>query len=744
MTTATRTIRIVIDSTNANRQVNTITQNTNAATFATNKLAAAIGGVISAYASVNAVKSIAAIGDEYAKITGLLRNATSSQDEFNFALEESKRVAEATRASLSTTVETFAALNRVTEGSGRSQKELFGILETVNKSIALTSPNAESAAAALTQFGQALGGDFKAGAQELNSILEQTPGLAQAVASGLGVATKDLKKMGEEGELSAAKVLDALKKVADDVDERFAKIPATVSGTLTLIKNDLLATFGEEKVAEPIIGSLVELRETLNDPAVKEGLVTLASALVKVTTWAASAASKFADFGKELGFFAASISGQVSELDGLQKMIERIDQSVGKSRWFARDSSFWGKDDAMLLEIRAANEARIQEINDGIVGITAAERKLITEREKLKPKMLEGVSAPSMPTLGETKTPELSTPKLKLVFEGDKEAYRAAEEAARQHKKNMASIQAEHDDAMAPENKMWDQLKEVQDVNKSMKLELASRLSVAQFYRDAEAAGTEGSYAREKALINAMAEEKRAAASQRASEDLQKIKDQEAEALVQVGANEQARDLIIKEYATQREIAAEIHAANIAAINKKAADDQKRLDEAAAKAKYDTFIGMGQDLMNAAQGQSKKLFHASREAAVASAIIDSGKSALAAWRKGMESGGPWTAAGFAAASLLKTVPMVQKLKNSSYSGGGGSMSMGSGSAAISQMPTTATSNEPAFEQKKVIELRGITPETLLSGQQFIDALTSTGAVVAMNNAQAQAQRIGVI
>ncbi len=48
--------------------------------------------------------------------------------------------------------------------------------------------------------------------EELNSVMEQTPGLADAIAKGLGITTAELKAMGKAGELAIPKVIEALKK----------------------------------------------------------------------------------------------------------------------------------------------------------------------------------------------------------------------------------------------------------------------------------------------------------------------------------------------------------------------------------------------------------------------------------------------------------------------------------------------------------------------------------------------------
>ena len=71
--------------------------------------------------------------------------------------------------------------------------------------------------------------------EELNSVMKQTPGLADAIAKGLGITTAELKAMGKAGELSIPKVIEALKKAKDSVDSDFEKRVMTISQAFTNI-----------------------------------------------------------------------------------------------------------------------------------------------------------------------------------------------------------------------------------------------------------------------------------------------------------------------------------------------------------------------------------------------------------------------------------------------------------------------------------------------------------------------------
>lgn len=84
--------------------------------------------------------------------------------------------------------------------------------------MAISGASATAAQAALTQFGQALASGQLRG-EELNSVMEQTPALAKAIADGMGVSVGELRKKAQDGEMTIEKVIQALERAADSVDK---------------------------------------------------------------------------------------------------------------------------------------------------------------------------------------------------------------------------------------------------------------------------------------------------------------------------------------------------------------------------------------------------------------------------------------------------------------------------------------------------------------------------------------------
>lgn len=201
-----------------------------------------VAGIAAGYFTITAIaglaKEIVKVADAYTNVSSRLQVATGSYELASQAQEKLFAVSQKTRASFTETADLFAKLTTSTQSLNISQDRLVNITATVNKAITLSGASAGASQAALVQFGQGLAAGALRG-EELNSILEQTPALAKALADGLGVPVGALKQLGSEGKITADKIIEAFEKVASSVDKDFAKVATTVDSALTVLKNSL-------------------------------------------------------------------------------------------------------------------------------------------------------------------------------------------------------------------------------------------------------------------------------------------------------------------------------------------------------------------------------------------------------------------------------------------------------------------------------------------------------------------------
>lgn len=286
----------------------------------------ALIGVFSVSALTGAVRGIANAADSYNLMNARLKLATSSQEEFNTAQTELRRIATATQAPLESLATLYQRISRPLKEAGRSQKDILAVTEAVATSFRVSGASAQEAENGVIQFAQALGSGALRG-DEFNSVAEQAPRLMQALAESLGVPIGALKEMAAQGLLTADVVSSALVEQLGVLRTEAESLPETVGGAMTALSDRWNEAIGQANV-QPLIDAINGLGETLGDPVVVDNLVKLASALATLAGTAVEGASEFVDLGKRIAFVAANASGMVTELDKVDQQIADLDRSL--------------------------------------------------------------------------------------------------------------------------------------------------------------------------------------------------------------------------------------------------------------------------------------------------------------------------------------------------------------------------------------------------------------------------------
>ncbi|WP_313424693.1 tape measure protein [Stenotrophomonas rhizophila] len=190
-----------------------------------------------------AAKAVIGKADEWTNLNNRLRLVTAGQAEFAAAQAEVVRIAAAARQPLGATAELYQRIAMNQEVLKLSGADLARVVETISKTMVISGTTAAGADAALVQLGQAFASGTLRG-EELNSVMEQAPALAQAIAKGLNVPIGKLRELGAAGKLTAQDVIGALQSQADAVDDSFGKMSATVGQATTLFNNNLQVMIG--------------------------------------------------------------------------------------------------------------------------------------------------------------------------------------------------------------------------------------------------------------------------------------------------------------------------------------------------------------------------------------------------------------------------------------------------------------------------------------------------------------------
>ncbi|MGC6246566.1 tape measure protein [Pasteurella multocida] len=195
--------------------------------------------------------------DSYTELQNRMRLVTDSQYTMIASTQSVFDISLKTNQSVSATAEVYQRFAKNAGVLGISLSEVAELTETVSKTVAMSGASTASAEAALMQFGQALASGELRGA-ELNSVMEQNPPLAQAIADGLDVTVGQLKEMGKNGELEIGKVVKALQKVKSQVDADFDKRVKTLSMSFTNLETSFIKFIGEANQATGVTQKLAE------------------------------------------------------------------------------------------------------------------------------------------------------------------------------------------------------------------------------------------------------------------------------------------------------------------------------------------------------------------------------------------------------------------------------------------------------------------------------------------------------
>ena len=190
------------------------------------------------------VSQLKGFADGYTEIQNKLRLVESASISSAKGLNNVFDIALKTNQSINATSGVYQRFAQNAETLKISQAQIASLTETVSKAVAVSGASAGAADAALTQFGQALGSGILRG-DEFNSVMEQTPALAKAIATGLGVTTGELRNMAKEGKLTMDVLVPALERAKESVDDQFNTRILTISAAFENLNTSIIKWIGE-------------------------------------------------------------------------------------------------------------------------------------------------------------------------------------------------------------------------------------------------------------------------------------------------------------------------------------------------------------------------------------------------------------------------------------------------------------------------------------------------------------------
>jgi tape measure domain-containing protein len=225
-----------------------------------NTFASAANGIRSTMATIGSLlvtglglRSFMALSDEITKQSGLFSVLEFSAGKAARGFQVMADIAINTRSDLEAISDLYTKLSKGVGLFGTGREDVGRLTTTVAQSLALTRAPLATVNAALFQFNQGISSGVLRG-EEMNSVLEGIPELAQAIAEGLGIPFKELRSKAAEGYFTTDKVLKGLSQGADIMEAKYRKMGVTYGGafasmaaSVKFFNGTIIRTFADEK-----------------------------------------------------------------------------------------------------------------------------------------------------------------------------------------------------------------------------------------------------------------------------------------------------------------------------------------------------------------------------------------------------------------------------------------------------------------------------------------------------------------
>lgn len=240
-------------------------------------MATSAAGALSTALGVSELRKFA---DEWTAARSKIAAAGEEMENVGKRQSDLTDMANRSRSSIGAVVDLYTGLTRSTKEMGASQAQVLRVTENISKAFATSGASTDEVKGATLQLNQALASGALRG-DELNSVMEQAPSLARLIAKEFGVTIGELKKLGEDGKLSADRVFKAILNGTAQIEAEFAKTTPTIAQSWQILTNSLTRYVGEKDEAigasKAISGAITGLAENID--LVAPAAATLAAGL---------------------------------------------------------------------------------------------------------------------------------------------------------------------------------------------------------------------------------------------------------------------------------------------------------------------------------------------------------------------------------------------------------------------------------------------------------------------------------
>lgn len=246
-------------------------------TTAADGLWSKLKGIAATVGGLAAAKKIIGISDDLASTRARLNLIVDDGGSVSELEKKIMASAQRSRAAYFDTASAIASLGSNAGAAFANTDEIIAFMEQINKQFTIGGASAQGQSAAMLQLTQAMAAGALRG-EELNSILENAPGIARAIESYMGIAEGSIKSYAEQGLITAEVVKNAMFAAADETNAKFESMPKTWAQIWTSMQNKALSIFN------PILTKINQIANSEQFTKVTDGIINGLAGIASVAT----------------------------------------------------------------------------------------------------------------------------------------------------------------------------------------------------------------------------------------------------------------------------------------------------------------------------------------------------------------------------------------------------------------------------------------------------------------------------
>lgn len=726
-------INIIIDSRQAKRDakeldsnVKDIGKSADAATFAVNKLAAAISSAI-------AVDRIVRYSDAWTQVENQLRRTVSSNEDLARVTAEVLSIANDTRSELESTTALYTSLTIATQSLGVSQQEVAGVTKTINNLFLEAGKSSAETAGAIRQLGQALESGALRG-DEFNSVAEGAPGILRAIEQQTGKTRAELRDFASEGQITAQLIVESLQNYSKQAQDAADITERTLAQSWVVAENNAKAYVGASRLVSEAVSESGNI------------IVGLSENLDVLVNIAGAAAALY--IARLIPSIAASTSGFIAQaaaalratqtVNAMGVVVARTTVSMNALALASRGAGaamafLGGPAGIVFLAVAALGAFALQAdrtetstndlasttdvLTESYKGLTKAQAeaqrlevvKAINEQETAIASLQAKIERMQITTKdGFTLTfdsfDETELIKAEAAIDSAGQRVDALRERLSLLNK---TISGDGDDTgnkgggqdQADKDRFAQYQAQLSAGTASLQRELELRRNISQIYRQGELDANASQFEQERALQQINEQTRLAELQARYEEDVARRQFQFSAKLESMVLEEEQRRALQEEFRAQELTALQILEEEKTAIEKSGAKDRQKITEMERAARIDVWSSMAQSGLKILQSFGSDSFQSQKNFAIAEGIINIAGGVAKALNN------PYPAnLGFAAQVGLQGAALIKTIRSTKPSSGGNIPATASASAPPSTSTASSIQAEPVRNQDTILSV----------------------------------------